>query len=116
MTMNQAEILRELRKDKNLTLQELADATGISEPMLRHLEKGRRTGTIEIITKLANFYKVSIDYITCNPERDESLDRLIESLIQAGIVDLSKPLTPEVKKMIIDAVEIKKDKIKNDTI
>lgn len=111
--MNQADTIKNLRKNKGLSLRKLAALTDISDGMLSNLENGKRTGTIEVLTKLANFYGVSIDYITCNPERNELIDKLLETLILEGAVDLDKPLTAEVKKVIEDAVNLKIKKLKD---
>lgn len=111
--MQQSEILKKLRMDNQLTLSELSKITGVSTAALSRMETGERVGTVEILTKLANFYNVSLDYITCNPKRSVLIDTLIENLVQEGIVDLDKPLTPEVKRMIEDAVNLKIKKMKD---
>lgn len=111
--MNQASILKKLRTDNKITLLNLAKETGISKSVLSRMELGETKGTIEVLTTLANFYNVSLDYITCNPKRSVLIDTLIENLVQEGIVDLDKPLTPEVKRMIEDAVNLKIKKMKD---
>lgn len=56
-----SEKLRELRGDK--TLQEVADALGITRVSLGYYEKGERKPDIEVIYKIADYYKVSVDYL-----------------------------------------------------
>lgn len=56
-----SEKLRELRGDK--TLQEVADALGITRVSLGYYEKGERKPDIEVIYKIADYYKVSADYL-----------------------------------------------------
>lgn len=52
--------LRELRKDKNITLQELADAAGVSKGMLSQVENNR---SIPSLTVLLNLIKsLQIDF------------------------------------------------------
>lgn len=109
--MQQSTLLKQLRKKKNLTLMELSDATKISKSALARMESGERSGTIEALTSLAHFYGVSIDYITCNPERNELIDKLLETLIIEGVVDLDKPLTPEAENLILEAVNLKLKKL-----
>lgn len=55
--------LRKLREDKHLKTDEVADMLGISRSGYAYYEIGKRTPTIENIVKLANFYRVSTDYI-----------------------------------------------------
>lgn len=105
--MNQADTIKKLRKSKDLSLKELSKLTSISSTMLGHLETGERTGTIQVLTKLANFYDVSVDYITCNPKRAVMIDMLIENLVNEGIIDPNEPLTDAAKETILAAVKLK---------
>ena len=57
------ERLRDLREDKDLTQQEIADMLGCSQTTYSRYETGDLNVPIDILKKLANFYKVSIDYI-----------------------------------------------------
>ena len=61
--MNTSDILKKLRTDKNLTLQELSDLLEIHRTNLSDLENGRRKIGLSILTKLADFYGVTLDYI-----------------------------------------------------
>lgn len=56
-----SEKLRKLRGDK--TLQEVADSIGITRVALGYYEKGERKPDIEILYKIADYYKVSADYL-----------------------------------------------------
>ena len=65
--------IRDLREDNDLTQQKLADAIGITQRKYSYLETGTQQLTDEILVKLANYYKVSIDYLlrqTDKPERN----------------------------------------------
>lgn len=57
------ERLRDLREDKDLTQQEVADMLGCSQTTYSRYETGDLNVPIDILKKLAKFYKVSIDYI-----------------------------------------------------
>lgn len=111
--MKQADRLKELRFKRKLTLIEVANSTGVSKSALSRMENGETKGTVDALLALANLYNVSVDYITCNHQRSVLIDTLIENLVQEGIVDLNQPLTPEVKKIIEDAVKLKISKMKN---
>lgn len=56
-----SERLKELRGKK--TLQEVADSIGITRVAMGYYEKGERKPDIEILYKIADFYKVSADYL-----------------------------------------------------
>lgn len=55
--------LRELRKEKHLTLQELTDKTGLSNQAISFYERGKRKPKIETWKKLADYFGVSVDYL-----------------------------------------------------
>ena len=55
--------LSELRKEKGLKQDEVAQAVGITRASLSYYEKGERSVDIEVLYKLSNYYNVSIDYL-----------------------------------------------------
>lgn len=52
-----------LRDQRNLTQEELAAALGISRAALSHYEKNRREPDTETLTKVADLFQVSLDYL-----------------------------------------------------
>ncbi len=63
--------IRDLREDHDLTQQKLADAIGITQRKYSYLETGTQQLTDEILVKLADYYKVSIDYLLRQTDRPE---------------------------------------------
>lgn len=55
--------LIELRQNKGLKRQELANDLGISRAGLEYYEKGSRKPNIDILLKLADYYGVTCDYL-----------------------------------------------------
>ncbi|WP_162257644.1 helix-turn-helix domain-containing protein, partial [Ligilactobacillus equi] len=55
--------IKELRKKKGLTLKQLSEKVGISNPTLSRYEKGTRNPKIENWHKLANFFGVTVEYL-----------------------------------------------------
>ncbi|HCL4466714.1 XRE family transcriptional regulator [Clostridium botulinum] len=109
--MEQNEILSKLRKNKELTLEELASKTGISKNMLWHLEKGDRTGTVETLKKLSEFYQVSLDYITNNSERVKLVDDFIQELIDKGIITNSNDIDKQTEEKLLNFIKSRVDKL-----
>ncbi len=109
--MEQCEILLKLRNDAKLSLDELSKKTGISKNMLWHLEKGDRTGTIDTLKKLSDFYGVSLDYITNNVKRAALIDEFIKSLVSDKIITDADNIPPETEKQILDLIKIKIKKL-----
>lgn len=57
------DILKELRKDKNLSQSDIAKEFNIKQSMYSMYESGRRTMKIEMLCKLADILDTSTDYI-----------------------------------------------------
>lgn len=55
--------LRDLREDHDLTQKQVADMLGIQQTVYSRYERGYQTIPLEHLIKLADFYKVNIDYI-----------------------------------------------------
>ncbi|MDY8022907.1 helix-turn-helix transcriptional regulator [Paenibacillus polymyxa] len=61
--MNYGTRIAELREHKGLKQEELAQSLGITRAALSHYEKNRRKPDFEILTKLADIFGVTIDYL-----------------------------------------------------
>jgi transcriptional regulator with XRE-family HTH domain len=57
---NVAANLKELRKRRQLTLEELAERSGVSRSMLGEIERGRTTPTITVLWKIAQALKTPL--------------------------------------------------------
>ena len=55
--------LRELRKEKNETQKQVAEAIGINERHYQFFEYGKHLPSLENAWKLADHFGVSIDYL-----------------------------------------------------
>lgn len=64
MEIKMNEVLTVLRKENNLSQEQIAEKINISQRAYAHYEKGDRQPNIETMIKLADYYKVSLDYLT----------------------------------------------------
>lgn len=55
--------IRVWRKYRELTQQQLSEAAGISKPYLSQIETGKRTGTTEVLSAIANALDLTLDDI-----------------------------------------------------
>ena len=55
--------VRTMRRNNNLTQEELAEKAGISTSFLGHIERGSRIPSISTIVRLCRLYHVSADII-----------------------------------------------------
>ena len=63
--------IRDLREDNDLTQKQMAKHLSCSQQVYSNYELGQRDIPTDVLIKLSNFYKVSIDYIlgiTDNPK------------------------------------------------
>ncbi|WP_433274644.1 helix-turn-helix domain-containing protein [Actinosynnema sp. CS-041913] len=60
--------LRAIRRQRGVTLADLADATGISESTLSRLESGRRRANLELLLPLARAHGVPLDELVGAPD------------------------------------------------
>lgn len=66
MAMNYEDLgkrIRECRKHKKLTQEQLAEMTGISASFLGHIERGSRVASIDTLVALCNALSVKSDYL-----------------------------------------------------
>ena len=55
--------LRDLREDNDLTQKQVAQYLGMKQPQYYRYESGVRDIPTDVLIKLANLYKTSVDYI-----------------------------------------------------
>ncbi|MBO5281480.1 MAG: helix-turn-helix transcriptional regulator [Clostridia bacterium] len=64
--------IRDLREDKDITQKEMAKALNCSQQVYSNYELGQRDIPTDILIKLSEFHRVSVDYIlglTDDPKR-----------------------------------------------
>src|SRR5690554_5619603 len=55
--------LKELRKSRGLTQEELANSIGITKNFVTMVESGKRKPSYEVLDKIADYFDVSTDYL-----------------------------------------------------
>ena len=63
--------LRDLREDSDLTQEYIARRLGIQQTVYSRYERGFQTIPLEHLLKLADLYKVSLDYLTDRTDKTE---------------------------------------------
>ncbi len=71
--------LKSLRLEKNLTLEQLGAIFGVTKQTVSRWETGDRLPSIEIVYILAEYFNVSLDYLT---GRTDKLDLVINNVEQ----------------------------------
>lgn len=63
-----SEKIKELRIEKNLTVEELSKAINYSKTVVYYWERGLRRPNSSALSVLANYFNVSVDYLIGNEE------------------------------------------------
>ncbi len=81
-----AQNLKKIREEKKLSLDKLAELTGVSKSMLGQIERGESSPTIATVWKISNGLKVSFTTLINNPQPDTSLVRreAIHPMVEDG--------------------------------
>ena len=85
--------LRELRKEKNITMKELGNIVGVTESAISQYELGKREPSNETLFKLADFFDVSVDYLL-GREEEEQKKPIPEDELDREILERFSKLSP----------------------
>lgn len=66
--------LKKLRMTRNLNQKEVAEAIGVSVGMVSKYESGLKNPSVDTLTKLADYYNVSIDFLKGNENQMSELE------------------------------------------
>lgn len=67
------ERLKEIRNTKHLTLDEVAELTGVSKPMLGQIERGQSSPTINVLWKISTGLKIPLSFFADSQKRSIQL-------------------------------------------
>ncbi|HHW01912.1 MAG TPA: helix-turn-helix transcriptional regulator [Thermoanaerobacterales bacterium] len=93
---NIGERILKLRKEKKLTQQELADATGVTRGNISSYESGRFCPSISSVIALAEFFNVSTDWLLTGKERSKLSEE------QKKLLEVYTQLDENDKKQVYD--------------
>ncbi len=71
--------LKEIREDRDLLQKEVADFLEIKQQQYSEYEIGKRLIPINYLSKLADFYNTSIDYLICKTDERKPYPKSILS-------------------------------------
>jgi transcriptional regulator with XRE-family HTH domain len=102
--------LRRMRAQRDLTLIEVAAATGISKSTLSRLETGRRRPTLELLLALSRAYRVPLDDLVGAPEVGDPRVRLKPRRVNGRtVIPLTHPGGVQAWKLVIPTSQSRPD-------
>jgi transcriptional regulator with XRE-family HTH domain len=106
--MNELSVkLRELREKNELSQRELSKKLGLSQSTIGMYETGKREPNTEILTKIADFYGVSVDYLLDRDEETELPAYIMK--VANDINNLPETRKTEVVNMVRNLIALVKD-------
>lgn len=81
--MKVGKVIADLRKEKAWSQADLANKTGISQVMVGKYERGDATPSLEVAKKIADAFKVSLDYLAGegkNASFDQEMIKRLENI------------------------------------
>ena len=85
------EAIRNERKDKRITQEELAEMLEVSPTHIKHIESGHRKPSIEILFEIAKILNISLDSVVFSKSESaytdtrEKIDRLLDISNEASL-------------------------------
>lgn len=102
--------LKELRKNKNLNQTDIAKMFDVTDATVSAWEVGKAQPSYDILTKLADYFNVSTDYLLgFNQDDLDNIERLKIALKEAGIM-AGDDLTIEEFEKALQIVEMLKER------
>lgn len=101
--------LKELRKNKKNTQQDLANILDLKRNNIAKWETGKATPDFEIIQKIADYFEVNVNYLLGTSNEKESLIRGLEnkdSIYLIIYVALKKHISIPIIEKAIQAIEL----------
>ncbi|AOZ92322.1 helix-turn-helix domain-containing protein [Paenibacillus crassostreae] len=109
--MNHENRIAQLREAQGWTQEELSRSIGITRASLSHYEKNRRKPDFEILTKLADAFNVSIDYLIGRTNQsDLSMDEGVRDFVDN--LELSDNKLLDKFNLTIDGRSLSEDEAK----
>ena len=101
--------LKELRENQKISQQKLASSIGVSQGTVGNWESGIREPNFEKTKQLADFFKVTVDYLLGRTDKNTFLDQKLEG-VNFALYKETQDLTDEDKKDVLNFIEFMKQK------
>lgn len=97
------EFLKDQRRSARMTLRQLADQTGVSNPYLSQIERGLRKPSAEVLQQLAKGLRISAETLYLRAGILDPEEREVRSVEVAVLGDPG--LTERQKRVLLDIYE-----------
>lgn len=101
--------LKELRMEKGVSQQKLADALSISQPSINKYENHNIEPEIALLTKIADYFDTSIDYLVGRTDHKERIVKVSQEDLdgqECRLVDDYRRLSVRQQNSIHEVIQI----------
>lgn len=102
--MDTKDILKKLRSEKSLTLQEVSEKSGVSYSAYQKYELGIRELGAKSLVKLADFYGVSVDYLLGREPKNPMLELPTKAISDDEFVKMYESLPTFAKEIFVEVM------------
>jgi transcriptional regulator with XRE-family HTH domain len=102
MATSIGETLQEHRRAARLTLRQLAERAGVSNPYLSQIERGLRRPSADVLARLAAALEISSDALSARAEGLEPVEPAAPSGTVLAAVAADQALTPRQRRILVD--------------
>lgn len=88
--------LKELREDNNMTQEDLANLLEVTKSTISAYENNTITPSLDKLVKIANKFKVSLDYLACRTKDPYNLS-MENRIIREAVTNLIETLRKHIK-------------------
>ncbi len=117
--------IRELRKNKSLSQEQLADKLGVTKQAVSQMERGARKPSVTMLEALCDFFNVSTDYLlgkedvtiriidrdgirkldSANSEVDRIAKIIRDDPVMHNLFDIARDCTPDNLELIAEVLK-----------
>lgn len=91
--------IRDLRKQKRMSQTELAKSAGVSQTTVTAWETGKAEPSSSAVTKLADIFNVTTDYLLGKPEMKKETDIDLDNALDNAVAYNGKPISDDDRAM-----------------
>ncbi|EJP83802.1 MULTISPECIES: helix-turn-helix domain-containing protein [Bacillus] len=109
------EIIKKLRKERNITQEQLGNAIGVSKMAISYFEKGKKAPGRETLEKIADYFNITTDFLLGRSDDPELTEYESKVVTEEGnnIIKLIETLPKEERQKAWEQLEMYVNYIKS---
>ena len=97
--------IKQLRENKNISQEKLAEKIGISKSAISMYEQGSRIAPMKIQEKIADFFGVSLDYLWGRKMETKGCSNELSEWMEAQLASKDKEQVRKIKNIINEVIK-----------